>query len=297
MYWGIDLGGTKIEGVVFESINPPVECARLRLPTEAEQGYSHIIEQIVLLVEMLKKESGDNPSLIGFGTPGRYDQKTSSMKNSNTTCANGQDLKKDLTEALGVDVILENDANCFAVAEATLGAAKGEEVVFGVIMGTGVGGGIAINGKAISGLQGIAGEWGHNILDPSAEKCYCGKPGCVETIISGPALERFYYQKSGRKLKLAEIHRNYQSGSDPHATETMERLFYWFGRAISVVINILDPNVIVLGGGVSNIPELYTHSADAVAKYTFNTRVDTRIVKHALGDSAGVYGAAMLTVD
>ena len=168
------------------------------------------------------------------------------------------------------------------------------EVVFGVIMGTGCGGGSVVNGKVINGLQGIAGEWGHNFLDDSGGKCYCGKIGCVENIISGPALERYYKEQSGASKRMKEIVKLAQENSDPIAVKTIERLHKMFGKALSVVINILDPHVIIIGGGVGNTPSLYTEGVDQVRKHVFNDKLDTPIVKPMLGDSAGVFGAAFL---
>jgi predicted NBD/HSP70 family sugar kinase len=291
-YWGIDLGGTKIEGAVLASTQRPEPLCRLRIPTQAEKGYDHIVAQLRLLVERMSARTGTRPSAIGVGTPGVLDPQNRTMKNSNTTCLIGQPLQADLQQALGVPVILANDANCFALAEARLGAGQGAQTVFGVILGTGVGGGVVIDNRALYGCQGIAGEWGHNLLDPEGPPCYCGRQGCVETLLAGPFLERYYASLSGQKLPLAEIAR--RQDSDPHARSTLERLVRYFGRALAYVINILDPHVIVLGGGVSNIDLLYGAGVAEVARHVFNDRLETRIVKNQLGDSAGVFGAAML---
>ena len=291
-YWGIDLGGTKIEGAVLASTEKPEPLCRIRVPTESQGGYEHIIGQVTKLVEQMKAETGAAPAAIGMGTPGVLDPRTKTLKNSNTTCLNGMPLQDDLQKALGIEVRLANDANCFALAEARLGAGGGAETVFGVIMGTGVGGGIVVDGRALYGGQGIAGEWGHNLLDAAGPDCYCGRKGCVETLLSGPALERVYEAKAGQKLGLAEI--AVRRDTDAHAAATMEHLLDYFGRAMACLINILDPHVIVLGGGVSNVGLLYTEGPAHVEKYVFNDRLDTKIVQHALGDSAGVFGAAML---
>jgi predicted NBD/HSP70 family sugar kinase len=167
-------------------------------------------------------------------------------------------------------------------------------MVFGIIMGTGVGGGIVVNGKTWTGCHGIAGEWGHNFLDESGGPCYCGKVGCVETIISGPALERYYTLIAGKKSRLKEIVQNYQLGIDEHADKTMYRLFHFFGKGVSVITNLLDPDVIVVGGGVGNIEGIYTEGKEHLNRYIFNNRVDVPILKPSLGDSAGVFGAAAL---
>jgi fructokinase len=191
---------------------------------------------------------------------------------------------------------LSNDANCFAVAEALMGAVPEvlptAEVVFGVIMGTGVGGGIVVREQVIGGRQGIAGEWGHNHLDDVGGPCYCGKTGCVETLLSGPALQRFYTARTGKSLSLRDIVAI--ADTDPDAKATIDHLIHYFGKAMAVVINILDPDVIVLGGGVGNIERLYTDGVEAVRKHVFNHRLDTIFVKPKLGDSAGVFGAALL---
>lgn len=297
--WGIDLGGTKIEGVILKSANEPEVLFRDRVPTEADQGYDHILSQIKKLIDIMCDAVGDKPAAVGFGTPGVHDPKLGTMKNCNTVVLNGKPLKQDLVKVLGLPVELTNDANCFALAEAQLGVVKEKfpdaKVVFGVIMGTGVGGGLVVDGKAISGLHGIAGEWGHNFLHESGGPCYCGKAGCVETVISGPSLERFYFQETGNKMKLKEIVALAESGSDPVAIQTMERLCEYFGLSLSVLINIVDPDVIVIGGGVGNIDAIYSRGIDSVKKYIFNNRLETPIVKPSLGDSAGVFGAAFLT--
>ncbi|MDJ1491438.1 ROK family protein [Cytophagaceae bacterium DM2B3-1] len=296
--WGIDLGGTKIEGVILESANDTKVISRLRIDTEADQGYEHILDRIVLLVQKLSAESGLTPTTLGIGTPGTLDPITQTLKNSNTTCMNGKPFKKDLEAKLGFPIALANDANCFALAEARLGAAKrvmpDAEVVFGVIMGTGVGGGLVVHGKVINGRQGNGGEWGHIFLDESGGPCYCGQTGCVETVIAGPSLQRYYESISGKKATLKEIVKSYEAGNDPYAQATIKRLLEMFGKGISVIINIIDPDIIVMGGGVSNIDLLYTEGIAEASKHIFNTKLDTIFLKAELGDSAGVFGAAML---
>jgi len=295
-FWGIDLGGTKIEGVVLASSEDDKPLCRLRVDTDAHKGCNHIIGRISHLVDLLANEIGERPSAVGVGTPGVLDTRTGLLKNSNTTCLNGKPLKQLIETSLGIDAILANDANCFALAETMYGAARGARSTFGVIMGTGVGGGIVLEKRARYGLQGIAGEWGHNEIEENGAPCYCGKSGCVETVISGPALERYYTALSGQKRQLQEIVDLHLAKSDSHATTTVERLMTFFGKAISVVINILDPEVIVLGGGVSNVDALYNEGLEQVKKFVFNNRLETKIVKHCLGDSAGVFGAACLTI-
>lgn len=298
--WGIDLGGTKIEGVVLSQQDLSHPICRIRVPTEAAKGYSHILQQISLLIGLMRKETGKVPDIIGIGTPGTIDPFTGKMKNSNTVCLNGQPLKDDIEVLLKCPVMMANDANCFALAEATMGVATREvphaEVVFGVIMGTGVGGGLVVNKKIIGGIHGIAGEWGHNFLDESGGPCYCGKTGCVETVISGPALQRYYTNLSGEAITLPQIIQKYEQSADPNTTLVIDRLLKYFGKALSVVINILDPDVIVLGGGLGNIQMLHTQGVTEVKNHIFNPRLDTKFLKPALGDSAGVFGAALLTL-
>ena len=296
--WGIDLGGTKIEGVILPSLQDPNPIIRTRLHTEAENGYRHIVAQIARLVEEMKSSSGISPHSIGIGTPGVLDPILHTMKNCNSTALNGQPLQKDLEQALGIPVVLANDANCFALAETHWGIVNqifpGAGMVFGIIMGTGVGGGIVVDGKIWNGKHGIAGEWGHIFLDESGGPCYCGRKGCVETILSGPALQRFYKQVSGQEKNLREIVSLHNSHSDEAARLTMERLHHYFGKAVSIITNLLDPDVIVVGGGVGNIDSIYTDGIASLAKHIFNNRLDVPVVKPILGDSAGVFGAAAL---
>ena len=292
--WGIDLGGTKIEGVVLSTTESAEPVCRLRVPTEREGGYEHVRRNIVGLVERMALEVGEGPRAVGFGTPGVIDPATHMLKNSNTTCLVGQPLLRDFAADLGCRVELANDANCFTLAEARPGAGRGAATVFGIILGTGVGGGVVIDGRVLHGGQGIGGEWGHIVLDPTGSQCYCGRRGCVETFLSGPHLETFYAQRSGTSLPLAHIAKRAIAGQDVAAVETIDRLVTWFGRGVATVINILDPHVVVLGGGVSNIDALYTRGVEALAPWVFNDTVQTRIVRNELGDSAGVFGAAML---
>jgi fructokinase len=297
--WGIDMGGTKIEGAILKSADDPEVLFRDRVPTESDQGYDHMLKQVKKLVDMMRKHAGYKPEVIGVGTPGVHDPKLGTMKNCNTVAMNGRPMKKDMEKLLGIKLEFANDADCFALAETQLGVVKERfpdaRVVFGVIMGTGVGGGIVVDGKAIIGLQGIAGEWGHNFLDESGGPCYCGKTGCVENVISGPALEKYYFKETGNRKPLKDIVALAESKVDPTAQRTMLRLIEYYGLALSVIINILDPDVIVIGGGVGNIDFLYDRGRDAVKKYIFNHTLDTPIVKPSLGDSAGVFGAAFLT--
>lgn len=295
LQWGIDLGGTKIEGVVLDE-NDKV-LARRRIPTERAGGYQHIISRIELLLRQLSEVTGHQPQRIGIGVPGTIDPSTGLMKNANTVVLNGQPLVKDLEKKLGISVRLANDANCFAVAEATMGcvpdAYPDAKVVFGVILGTGTGGGLVIDGKILAGAQGIGGEWGHMFLDHSAGHCYCGRVGCVEAIISGPALERYYAGLAGQTKNMREIVVLARKG-DAAAQATMARFYHFFAKGIANVINVLDPDVVLLGGGLGQIEALYTHGVPKVVDFLFNPRMDTKFLRPKLGDSAGVFGAAKL---
>jgi predicted NBD/HSP70 family sugar kinase len=296
--WGIDLGGTKIEGVILSSSDSTKSLCRTRIPTEAYQGYEHIISRICLIVEDMQKATGIQPETLGIGTPGTLDPDLNAIKNSNTTCLNGKPFKDDLEKALGIPIKIANDANCFALAETRLGVVAeklpGAEVVFGIILGTGVGGGVVVHGKLINGRHGIGGEWGHNFLDASGGDCYCGLSGCVETVLSGTGLQKYYYELSGEPRKLKFIYQRYLECIDPDATATIDRLLIYFGKAIANVINIIDPDAIVLGGGVGNIDLLYSRGVQEATKYVFNPKLNTAFFKPKLGDSAGVFGAAML---
>lgn len=287
---GIDLGGTKTEGIVMDTTGAILR--RERRPTPAADGYGAILAHLVQLVRDLEADAGAT-CRVGIGTPGAISSRTGRLKNSNTTCLNGQPLLEDLQQQLARPIRIANDANCFALSEALDGAGHGADVVFGVILGTGVGGGIVVQGQVLDGLQHIAGEWGHNVLEADGPPCYCGKRGCVETFLSGPGLARDYAAQSGTQTTAEDIVRRYRAG-EQSAVAALERYFDRFGRALSVVVNILDPNVIVLGGGMSNIDELYEIGRDRLARYVFNDELRTPIRRNLHGDSSGVRGAAQL---
>ena len=301
LLWGIDLGGTKVEGAVIRPGSQTEVLIRKRIPSESTKGYEHILGRIKELVTNIADEIQQQPQAIGIGTPGTMDPHSGVMKNSNSTSLNGQPLKKDLENLLGIPVKLANDANCFALAETRMGIvpdlAPEAQVVFGVIMGTGVGGGVVVNHKIIHGNQGIGGEWGHIFLDASGGKCYCGKTGCVETVLAGPSLERYYHEQSGKEARLPDILASYKTGEDIAARKTVKRLIHYFGLGLSNIVNILDPDIIVIGGGVGNIDLLYQEGPAAIKKHVFDTSKNfhTIIAKPKLGDSAGVFGAAFLT--
>jgi fructokinase len=296
---GVDLGGTKIEAVLLR-IDARGELdvlERERVATEQTEGYEAIVERTVLLIERILQRTnvGPNEVSIGVGMPGSVVRLTGVVKNSNTVCLNGRPFRDDLSRRLGRVISFDNDANCFALAEARFGAARafGEGVVFGVILGTGVGGGVVCNGRVWSGTHGIAGEWGHHAVYPDrGELCYCGKRGCLEMFISGPAVEADYASQTGQRLALADIAQ--RRARDPHAGAAIDRFLDAFGRGLANVVDILDPSAIVLGGGVSNLDLLYTEGRERVARYLFNDEFLTPLLKHSLGDSAGVLGAALL---
>jgi len=286
---GIDLGGTKIEGIFLDDKFNVIE--RIRIPTQQEKGYNSIIDSIVSLVNSLKKNSDDIVS-IGVSAPGAISKKTGLIKNSNTHCLIGMPLKEDLEKVLKQKIALDNDANCFTIAEAVLGAAKEYNVVFGVIIGTGVGGGIVLNGNLHRGRTHIAGEWGHHTLRIDGNKCYCGKLGCVETYICGPALEKRWTTLTGKTEALPSIIQNIDNTKS--GLQWKKEFLENFAIGLANVIDILDPDVIVLGGGVSNIPFLYDEGRDYVYDKVFSDLVETPILKNQLGDSAGVFGASLL---
>ena len=294
--WGFDLGGTKIEGVVLDQNNQVV--VRKRVPTGADQGYKNVLNQVEVLIDQLADDVNERPSAIGIGTPGSIDPETGLLKNCNSQAINGNPFLKDLKSKLDIDITMVNDANCFALAEAVMGSVPEQfpdaQVVFGVIMGSGVGGGIVVNNRIINGKNGNSGEWGHSFLDESGGKCYCGNTGCVELLLAGPHLERYYASISDKTDSLKNIYSAYKNNSDEHAVNTIKRLIHFFGKGIANIINILDPDVIVIGGGVSNLDVLYNEGVEEVKKFVFNPRLNTPIIPPKLGDSAGVFGAALL---
>ncbi len=299
---GIDLGGTKIEGIVLDDSTrlrqgsvAAGEIFRKRIETQQENGYRHILNRIQQLHDDLAAQIQNQPHTFGICTPGAISPRTGLMKNANTICLNGQPLKPDLENLLGRKIEIQNDANCFAMAEALHGAGRGANLIFGVIMGTGCGGGIVYKREAVVGRQAIAGEWGHTSIDPTGPTCYCGQRGCVETYISGGGAEARYAEKFGTKKSFQEIVEAFCAG-DPKAVEFMKIFFCHFGRALANLINVLDPDIIVLGGGVSNFDALYKNGVAEVAQQVFSDSLETPIVKNQLGDSAGVLGAALIGI-
>jgi fructokinase len=292
---GIDLGGTKIEGIVLDGEGR--ERARLRAPTPAGD-YDGTVAAVARLVTELESRVGAATS-VGIGIPGTLSPASGLIKNANSTWIIGRPLDHDLTAAIGRPVKIANDANCFAVSEAADGAAAGAGVVFGVILGTGVGGGIVVHGRELVGLNAIAGEWGHNPLPwPETDElpgaaCYCGRNGCIETFLSGPALGRSFEQAAGRSIPPAEIAALAEAG-DPVADGVLARYEDRLARALASVINLLDPDVIVLGGGMSNCERLYRTIPRLWQDRVFSDRTETPLVRNRHGDSSGVRGAAWL---
>lgn len=287
---GIDLGGTKTEGIVMTPRGATI--ARRRVPTPGHLGYHAVIGAITKLALELESIAGHRCS-VGLCTPGSLSASTGRLKNSNTLCLNGRDIKSDIERALERPVLIENDANCFALSEAVDGAASDCDVVFGVIMGTGVGGGLVFNKRLHRGRHHIAGEWGHNVLEPGGPPCYCGRRGCVEVFLSGPGLLRDWADDCTRPGSVNELLARARAG-EADAERVMERFFARFGAALATVINILDPDAVVLGGGLSNIDDLYEQGVEAVRGHVFNEQFNTRILKNRHGDSSGVRGAARL---
>jgi fructokinase len=292
---GIDLGGTKIEGIAIDDAGTTL--VRTRVPSP-QGSYEATLTAMVALVQAIEDQVGARGS-IGVGIPGTISTMSGRVKNSNSTWLNGTTMARDLPERLGRPVRFANDANCFALSEATDGAARGADVVFGVIVGTGTGGGVVVRGEVIVGVNGVAGEWGHNPLPwPDGDErpgppCYCGRSGCIETFLSGPGLRREFARTTGRTGDAHEIARRAADG-DPDAEACLQRYEDRMARALASVINLLDPDVIVLGGGLSNIDRLYAGVPPRWSRYVFSDHVATRLVRAAHGDSSGVRGAAWL---
>jgi fructokinase len=301
---GVDLGGTKIEAIALSPGGE--ELARLRRPTprsaEAAANYRAIVDAIADLVAELETATGERAS-VGVGIPGAVSPATGLVKNANTTCLIGRPLDRDLAAALGRPVRLANDANCFALSEASDGAGAGASVVFGAILGTGVGGGIVVGGKVLTGRNAVAGEWGHNPLPwPERDeakggrfcrRCYCGREGCIETFLSGPGMAEDHRAVAGEALDSAAIAARAAAG-DKAAKATLDRYAERLGRALASVVNLLDPDVIVLGGGLSNLKFLYRDVPAGLIGHAFSDRVDTPVVPPRHGASSGVRGAAWL---
>lgn len=292
---GIDLGGTKIEIVALDTRGR--ELVRRRVPTP-QRDYRETLAAIAALVASVERELGARGS-VGVGTPGSISRATGLLRGSNSLCLNAQPIREDLEIALGRPVRITNDANCFALSEATDGAGEGAAVVFGAILGTGVGAGIVVDGRVLDGPNAIAGEWGHNPLpwprddERPGAACFCGRTGCIETWLSGPGIERDHLRTTGEPAKSHEIAER-AVGGDAASMATLVRYEERLARALAHVINLLDPDVIVLGGGMSKLDRLYANVPQRWGAWVFSDRVDTRLARHAHGDSSGVRGAAWL---
>ena len=300
---GVDLGGTKTEIVVLAAAKtaaPTSELWRRRVPTPTE-GAGAIADTIAQLVFDAERAL-DRAGSVGVCTPGAISPRTGLLRNSNTACLNGTPFRRMLEQRLGRAIAMDNDANCLAASEATDGAGAGATVVFAAILGTGVGGAIAIDRKILSGHNAIAGEWGHNPLpwsgphDLPAPACYCGKRGCVESYLSGPALLRDYQRQGGQAVSATEVARRADAG-EPIAVAALERYAQRLARALAAVINLLDPDVVVLGGGLSNVERLYATVPQLWQSYVFSDGVSTQLARAAHGDSSGARGAAWLAPD
>jgi fructokinase len=292
---GIDLGGTKIEAIALDDDGRTL--LRRRIPSPRDD-YDATLVAVVDLVRQIEEDLAD-VGTIGIGIPGTISPASGLVKNANSTWLIGRPLADDLTTKFGRPIRFANDANCFAVSEATDGAGAGAAVVFGVIVGTGTGGGIVVRGQLTAGPNGIAGEWGHNPLPwPGPDEwpgppCYCGRSGCIETFLSGPGLARDYGEPCDGNISALDIAARAERG-EPRAVACLDRYEDRMARALASVINVLDPNVIVLGGGLSNVDRLYKAVPRRWGPFVFSDRVDTRLVRAAHGDSSGVRGAAWL---
>lgn len=288
---GIDLGGIKTEGVVLDKDLKVL--FRKRIPTQKDKGYEQLVKDISYLYSEMVDLIDGKPHTFGLGTSGSISKKTGLIKNSNLSIINSKPLIQDLEKSINRKVAWQNDSNCFVLAEANFGAGKGKKRVFGAIMGSGIGGGMIFDGKLISGLQSLAGEWGHSIISSYGPQCHCGKIGCIETYISGPGVQNKYKEMFQEELSMPEIVKAYRLG-DEKARIVMSEFFLYFGKSVSNLIAILDPEIIILGGGLSNIDELYTIGLSKVKDFVFNDEFTTPIVRNKCGDSAGVLGAALI---
>ena len=294
MYIGIDLGGTKTEVILINESGDEIERLRKKTP----KNYNGTIDIICELVNLVEKKHKKDCK-IGLGTPGVLSKETQCIKGGNSTWLNGRPLKNDLELRLNRKISLENDANCFALSEAFDGAGFDQEIVFGVILGTGVGGGLVVNKKIINGYNNITGEWGHNQMPQGTNdkwnkhECYCGKKGCIETYLSGPGFSNHFFDQYKIRLDAVQIQKNANDG-DKKSLEFVFQYLDYLARGLSQVINIVDPGAIVLGGGVSNMKQIYGNINSKLKKYVFSDTVNTKILKNKFGDSSGVRGAASL---
>jgi fructokinase len=292
---GVDLGGTKIEAIALD----PSGATRSRRRVQSPRGdYEATVRAVVDLVGEVEREAGGGAERVGVGIPGIVSPRTGLVKNANSTWLNGRPLDRDLAEAFGREIRVENDANCLALSEGIDGAAAGARVVFGVILGTGTGGGVVVDGRVVTGANAIAGEWGHNALpwpeddERPGAACYCGRRGCIETFLSGPGLALDHESRGRERLAPESIFE--RADRDLSCATTVARYEARLAKSLASVVNVLDPNVIVLGGGLSNVSRLYSNVPKLWARWIFSDTIDTRLVPPRHGDSSGVRGAALL---
>ncbi len=298
---GIDLGGTKIEGILLSATGDVAEKIRIDTPGG---NYSDTVEALCGLAQLLQKKSGAQHSSIGIGTPGALspanEDNVELMKNCNSICLNGEPLKADIEKRLGHEVRVENDANCFALSEACYGAGMSARTVFGVILGTGTGGGIVVDKRLHTGPNRIAGEWGHSCIPISVRElmgldrqCYCGRQNCNETVLSGRGIKQTHLERTGIELKATEI-AGLADGGDASALDTLQIYCKQLARCLSTVVNLIDPDMIVLGGGLSNIEQLYTQVPQQMREHVFTDNMLTKLSAPKFGDASGAIGAACL---
>ncbi|MDA8453250.1 ROK family protein [Acidovorax sp. GBBC 3334] len=290
---GIDVGGTKIEGIVLDAGGQ--ECERLRSATPVQEGYEPVVESIARLYESLAERVGQGKHTLGIGTPGSISPATQLLRNCNATGLNGRPLYRDLEARIGRPFAMANDANCFALAESRMGAAAQSQEVLGIVLGTGVGAGLVVHGRLVEGRNGIAGEWGHMVLDSQGPACYCGRRGCVERYLSGPALEQAYRQATGTDMDAARIVDRARAGEGA-AAAVFDRFLDRFAEALANVVAVLDPQAIVIGGGLASIDELYTEGVRRLLERVFCDAYTTPVLRNRLGNAAGVFGAAMVGI-
>lgn len=290
---GIDVGGTKIEGVLLDQRLK--EIARLQIPTEQEHGYEAILAKILVACNRLSRVVGNRSYSIGIGTPGSISPIDGRLRFCNINCMNGRALTDDLADLLGRKPALANDANCFGMAETWLGAARGARVVFGMVLGTGCGGSIVVDGKVLQGANSIAGEWGHMTIDPAGPACYCGRKGCIERFLSGSAAEDAYAASTGATDRVAlPVILSRASAGEVAAQAVIDNLVEAFGIATANIVTAMDPDVIVIGGGLSNIDALYSAGIAKVVENVMGGRLRTQILRNSLGATSGVLGAALI---
>lgn len=290
-YIGIDMGQSKIEGILTTE-NPTEVLEKIRIPTEKDEGYEHVKGNFLKIIEQLKKGQDDIQG-IGIGIPGSLYPGTDIVRNASTDCLVGKPFQAHLREETGIPVFIENDANCFALSETLLGAAQGHRVVFGIILGSGLGGGIVMDGKVWNGAHGNAAEFGHSTIDYKGALCWCGKRGCLEQYISGFGVERMYRETTGIHLPLKKIYEKFQN-KDADAEKTIRDFIRLYGVGVANLINCFDPDALVLGGGASNLPILYTDGLESIKKEIFNDELKIPVLKNQLGDSSGVFGAVLV---